>query len=85
MGFTTSLVPAMTLGSGRYGCEMTGDNISPLRLVYIRKAAYGIRTFDDVSRELLAGNDESCVSSADKESDISAEALRGMLLKMLNK
>lgn len=85
MGFTTSLVPAMTLGSGRYGCEMTGDNISPLRLVYIRKVAYGVRTFEEAASRLKAGKQESSDSSADRKTDINAEAIREMLLQMLNK
>lgn len=85
MGFTTSLVPSMTLGSGRYRCEMTGDNITPLKLVYVRKAAYGIHSFEEVAKELTKGSEVPPEESADGKSDVSADELREMLLKIINK
>jgi len=40
VGFTTSLFPAMTLGPGTVGGSITGDNISPLHLVNIKRLAF---------------------------------------------
>ncbi|TWI73028.1 acyl-CoA reductase-like NAD-dependent aldehyde dehydrogenase [Desulfobotulus alkaliphilus] len=46
MGFTTSLFPSMTLGSGSAGEGITSDNVSPMNLIYIRKVGYGVRRMD---------------------------------------
>ena len=43
MGMTTTLFPAMTLGSGMAGRGITSDNVSPMNLVYIRRVGYGVR------------------------------------------
>jgi hypothetical protein len=43
IGLTTGLDPAMTLGCGGFGGNITSDNISPRHLVNIKRVAYGIR------------------------------------------
>ena len=43
IGLTTGLDPAMTLGCGGYGGNITSDNISPLHLLNIKRLAYEIR------------------------------------------
>ena len=43
IGLTTGLDPAMTLGCGGYGGNITSDNISPRHLLNIRRLAYEIR------------------------------------------
>src|SRR3954471_17324110 len=40
IGLTTSLDPAMTLGCGGYGGNITSDNISPKHLLNIKRLAY---------------------------------------------
>jgi acetaldehyde dehydrogenase (acetylating) len=40
IGLTTSLDPAMTLGCGGYGGNITSDNISPMHLLNIKRLAY---------------------------------------------
>ena len=40
---TTGLDPAMTLGCGGYGGNITSDNISPRHLLNIKRLAYEIR------------------------------------------
>jgi acetaldehyde dehydrogenase (acetylating) len=42
IGLTTGLDPAMTLGCGGYGGNITSDNISPRHLLNIKRLAYGI-------------------------------------------
>ena len=42
VGATTGLLPALTLGCGAVGGSATGDNVSPLNLINIRRVAYGI-------------------------------------------
>ena len=44
IGLTTGLAPAMTLGCGGYGGNITSDNISPRHLLNIKRLAYEIRT-----------------------------------------
>jgi acetaldehyde dehydrogenase (acetylating) len=45
-GFSTGLSPAMTLGCGAYGGNITSDNITPLHLINVKRLAYGIRAVD---------------------------------------
>ena len=40
IGMTTDLDPAMTLGCGGYGGNITSDNISPMHLLNIKRLAY---------------------------------------------
>lgn len=43
IGLTTGLAPAMTLGCGGYGGNITSDNISPMHLLNIKRLAYEVR------------------------------------------
>lgn len=43
VGLSTGLDPAMTLGCGGYGGNITSDNISPLHLLNIKRVAYELR------------------------------------------
>lgn len=43
VGMTTGLDPAMTLGCGGYGGNITSDNISPLHLLNIKRVAFELR------------------------------------------
>ena len=43
IGLTTGLDPAMTLGCGGWGGNITSDNISPKHLLNLKRLAYGIR------------------------------------------
>ena len=42
IGLTTGLDPAMTLGCGGYGGNITSDNISPMHLLNIKRLAYEV-------------------------------------------
>jgi acetaldehyde dehydrogenase (acetylating) len=46
IGLTTGLDPAMTLGCGGYGGNITSDNISPLHLLNVKRLAYEIAPAD---------------------------------------
>ncbi len=43
IGLTTGLPPAMTLGCGGWGGNITSDNITPKHLLNIKRLAWGIR------------------------------------------
>jgi len=43
IGLTTGLDPALTLGCGGWGGNITSDNISPLHLLNIKRLAYEVR------------------------------------------
>ncbi|MBZ5567395.1 MAG: aldehyde dehydrogenase family protein [Acidobacteriia bacterium] len=43
IGSSTNLFPAMTLGCGAAGGNITSDNISPLHLINLRRIAYEVR------------------------------------------
>jgi acetaldehyde dehydrogenase (acetylating) len=46
IGLTTGLDPAMTLGCGGYGGNITSDNISPMHLLNIKRLAYEVQAAD---------------------------------------
>jgi acetaldehyde dehydrogenase (acetylating) len=46
VGFSSGLDPAMTLGCGTYGGNITSDNISPMHLINIKRLAFEIRPVD---------------------------------------
>ncbi len=46
VGFSTGLAPAMTLGCGAYGGNITSDNITPFHLINIKRVAFEIRPVD---------------------------------------
>jgi acetaldehyde dehydrogenase (acetylating) len=43
IGLTTGLEPALTLGCGGFGGNITSDNIGPRHLLNIKRMAYGLR------------------------------------------
>jgi acetaldehyde dehydrogenase (acetylating) len=47
VGFTTNLPPAMTLGCGALGNNITSDNITPLHLLDRKRVAYEARPVTD--------------------------------------
>ena len=50
IGLTTGLDPAMTLGCGGFGGNITSDNISPRHLLNIKRVAYELRPAVKVPR-----------------------------------
>ncbi|MBM3788127.1 MAG: aldehyde dehydrogenase family protein, partial [Acidobacteria bacterium] len=47
VGITTGLFPAMTLGCGAVAGNATGDNVTPMHLVNIKRLAWGIRPWSN--------------------------------------
>src|SRR3954447_24653618 len=47
IGWTTGLDPAMTLGCGGFGGNITSDNISPRHLLNIKRLAYEVNPVND--------------------------------------
>ena len=68
IGLTTGLDPAMTLGCGGYGGNITSDNISPRHLLNIKRLAYEVTP-------AASRLDKSRVDAAPVSEGISAEAL----------
>jgi acetaldehyde dehydrogenase (acetylating) len=58
IGLTTGLDPAMTLGCGGYGGNITSDNISPRHLLNIKRLAYeitpAVQTEPGLSERMIA-------------------------------
>ena len=48
IGLTTGLDPAMTLGCGGFGGNITSDNITPRHLLNIKRLAYEVRPVNAV-------------------------------------
>ena len=77
IGLTTGLDPAMTLGCGGYGGNITSDNISPKHLLNIKRLAYEVTPAVTVGAQLLA-------SSAPTSSGISAATLATRVTEFLD-
>jgi acetaldehyde dehydrogenase (acetylating) len=56
IGYTSNLMPAMSLGTGGIGGGVTGDNLTATHLLNIQRIAWPVRTFDRVenARTVLA-------------------------------
>ncbi|HXG89130.1 MAG TPA: aldehyde dehydrogenase family protein [Vicinamibacterales bacterium] len=55
IGLTTGLDPAMTLGCGGFGGNITSDNITPRHLLNIKRLAYEIRPVNAAGGQAGAG------------------------------
>jgi acetaldehyde dehydrogenase (acetylating) len=55
IGASTNLFPAMTLGCGAVGGNITSDNISPLHLINLRRVAYEARPVTQREVAMVAG------------------------------
>ncbi len=66
IGFTTGLDPAMTLGCGGFGGNITSDNITPRHLINVKRVAYELRSVPMVPRvpEVPKASFESVVPSS---------------------
>jgi acyl-CoA reductase-like NAD-dependent aldehyde dehydrogenase len=73
IGASTNLFPSLTLGCGAAGGGSTSDNVGPLNLFNIRRAAYGLREMAD-----LTGQPETGAPSSDADlADLIAKILKG--------
>jgi acetaldehyde dehydrogenase (acetylating) len=63
VGYTTNLFPAMTLGCGAAGGNITSDNISPLHLINLKRVAYGVRDIEAPPPKATAVAAATCASS----------------------
>ncbi|HVZ23873.1 MAG TPA: acetaldehyde dehydrogenase (acetylating) [Vicinamibacterales bacterium] len=72
IGLTTGLDPAMTLGCGGYGGNITSDNISPRHLLNIKRLAYELTPASPVAQAFRPANSERNVPQS---TGISAETL----------
>ncbi|WP_313183655.1 acetaldehyde dehydrogenase (acetylating) [Lacrimispora sp.] len=54
IGASTNLVPALTLGCGAVGGSSTSDNVGPMNLINIRRIAYGVRSLEEIKKDISA-------------------------------
>jgi acetaldehyde dehydrogenase (acetylating) len=73
IGLTTGLDPAMTLGCGGYGGNITSDNISPRHLLNIKRLAYEVTGVATAQAGATAATTSAATSPA--STGISAETL----------
>jgi acetaldehyde dehydrogenase (acetylating) len=60
IGASTNLVPALTLGCGAVGGSSTSDNVGPMNLINIRRVAYGMRSLEEIKKDIpVCGNDKA--------------------------
>ena len=68
VGLTTGLDPAMTLGCGAVGGNITSDNISPLHLINVKRVAYELREAKASSPEPPSRSSKSTPSASSNAS-----------------
>jgi len=92
IGLTTGLDPAMTLGCGGWGGNITSDNITPRHLVNIKRLAYEVRSIGGTAvseGEMSQGQDGSGTNGrtpareTPRRSEVSAEALESRIDRFL--
>ncbi len=64
IGSSTNLFPAMTLGCGAAGGNITSDNISPLHLINLKRVAYEARPVTPVSSVQLPVSSSAAASTS---------------------
>jgi acetaldehyde dehydrogenase (acetylating) len=82
IGLTTGLDPAMTLGCGGYGGNITSDNISPMHLLNIKRVAYEVRpaqTQASAEEPVLSASGVRTDTSVKSGSGVSTEVLRARI------
>jgi acetaldehyde dehydrogenase (acetylating) len=92
-GFTTGVMPSMTLGSGGVGGAITGDNITVHHMYNVKKLAYETRVAPDAAlapgstdspaqRQQFTGSAHlSSVSASNMDSQVE-EIVRKVLLEL---
>jgi acetaldehyde dehydrogenase (acetylating) len=80
IGLTTGLDPAMTLGCGGYGGNITSDNISPRHLLNIKRLAYEVTP---VGALLTAEAEAAAAGTRPQEAGIAAETLSRRIAQFL--
>jgi acetaldehyde dehydrogenase (acetylating) len=86
IGLTTGLDPAMTLGCGGWGGNITSDNIGPRHLLNVKRLAYEIRPAVAAARPAPAAGGSPPLPKAPpraKPEGISADALAGRIDQFL--
>ena len=63
IGLTTGLDPAMTLGCGGFGGNITSDNITPKHLINVKRVAYELRPAQVAPRPTAAQTEMSAAVS----------------------
>ncbi|MFN0104314.1 MAG: aldehyde dehydrogenase family protein [Bryobacteraceae bacterium] len=64
VGITTNLFPAMTLGCGAIAGNSTGDNITPLHLLNIKRLAWAVRPWSNTEEAPVLTQSTASVSKA---------------------
>jgi acetaldehyde dehydrogenase (acetylating) len=83
IGLTTGLDPAMTLGCGGWGGNITSDNISPKHLLNIKRLAYEIRPATTNRAVTTASPGASSMSSERQVAASPAASTRGIAAQTL--
>jgi acetaldehyde dehydrogenase (acetylating) len=86
IGLTTGLDPAMTLGCGGYGGNITSDNITPRHLLNIKRLAYELRPAV-VRRDAMPPPAEARLPKAPAEppaAGVGADVMRGQIETLIS-
>lgn len=81
VGATTNLAPALTLGCGAIGKSATGDNVSPMHLINIRRIAWGTKELETIRSEAV----QATTASVSIPTNVSREQVEAITRAVLQK
>lgn len=84
VGATTGLMPALTLGCGAVGGSATGDNVSPLNLINIRRVAYGTKELSDLRQGSPAASAPAYAADTSSVTREDIEAIARAVISRMN-
>ena len=77
IGYSTGLLPSLTLGCGTWGGSSISDNLGPQHLINIKKLAYGLKRVE-LNESRNEPKNENCLLQQDEIADIVKQVLRQM-------
>jgi acetaldehyde dehydrogenase (acetylating) len=79
VGYTTGLVPAMTLGPGTWAGSSTSDNIGPLHLINIKRLAYETREYRPPEAGVRTPGSPAGKEAGSEREEFTAEEVRALV------
>ncbi len=83
VGATTNLAPALTLGCGAIGKSATGDNITPMHLLNIRRVAWGRKELETIRADAGQTTQSAAATDTSTYSQQQIEAITRAVLARL--
>ena len=78
IGYSTGLLPSLTLGCGTWGGSSISENLGPQHLINIKRLAYGIKAVDTAAAPTAPAAKSAAAFSADDIAGVVRQVLKEM-------